>query len=180
MEQQEGIHGPWNPTKDADGNWIVPQPIDNRSYSYKSDAANVQLSSSDDPICSSAGCTQYKHPDAPAEPPMDYPVPSFGPDPDMEATANSIDIGERMYKHKIVMGTDASKAQWHNPALDAPYNFDPELDHDIKVTHTNLANAEEALGTTMLQMTAKEPAFAHYPKATLASQMAGYPRTINF
>jgi hypothetical protein len=84
---------------------------------------------------------------------MDYPVPSFGADEEMEATANSISIGEAMYNHKIVMGTDESKAQWANPALDAgsQYDFAPELDHDIKVTNTNLANAEEVLGTTMLQ-----------------------------
>jgi hypothetical protein len=149
MEQQEGIHGAWNPPQDKDGNYIVPQAIDNRSYSYASDDANVQLR--DDPICSSAGCTQYKHPEAPAGHPVDYPVPSFGADPDMEATANSIAIGEKQYNHKIIMGTEESKAQWHNPAKDVDYNFAPELDHDIKVTHTNLANAEATLGTTMLQ-----------------------------
>jgi hypothetical protein len=82
---------------------------------------------------------------------MDYPVPSFGADEEIEATANSISIGEAMYNHKIVMGTEESKAQWANPALDAgsQYNFAPELDNDIKVTHTNLANAEESLGATM-------------------------------
>jgi hypothetical protein len=82
---------------------------------------------------------------------MDYPVPSFGADPDVETTANSISIGEAMFNHKIIMATDESKAQWHNVAKDTEYNFAPELDHDISVTHSNLANAQEALGTTMLQ-----------------------------
>jgi hypothetical protein len=97
----------------------------------------------DDPVCSSAGCTQFKHPEEPVSHPMDYPVPSFGADEEIEATANSISIGEAMYNHKIVMGTEESKAQWANPASDAgsQYNFAPELDNDIKVTHTNLANA---------------------------------------
>lgn len=80
---------------------------------------------------------------------MDYPVPSFGADPDIEATHNSIAIGEAQYNHKIVMGTDESKAQWKNPAKDTKYDFNPALDHDMKVTSNNLANAETTLGKTM-------------------------------
>jgi hypothetical protein len=30
---QLGIN--WTPTQDANGVWLVPQPIDNKSYSYK-------------------------------------------------------------------------------------------------------------------------------------------------
>ena len=99
-----------------------------------------------DPICASSGCDQYKHPEAPAGPPMDYPVPSFGPDPDIEATASNIDMAEKMYKHKIIMGTDASKAQWHNVAKDVDYNFDPELDQDIVASQRNLAKVETDMG----------------------------------
>ena len=44
----------------------------------------MQLES--DPICSSAGCTQYKQPEGPAEPPMDYFVPNFGTDKEMLAS----------------------------------------------------------------------------------------------
>ena len=44
----------------------------------------MQLES--DPICSSAGCDQYKHPEAPEDPPRDYFVPNFGHDPDMVST----------------------------------------------------------------------------------------------
>ena len=33
-----------------------------------------------DPICSSAGCTQYKQPEGPPQHPMDYFVPNFGMD----------------------------------------------------------------------------------------------------
>jgi len=147
MGQQEEIHGPWNPTQDEDGNWITPQPIDNRSYSYEGDAANVLLR--DDPICSSAGCTQFKHPEVKSHP-IDYPVPSFGADPEMETTHNSIANAEEALGHKIVMGTEESKAQWANPAAAVDYNFNPHLDHDIVVTHTNLDNAEAALGERFL------------------------------
>lgn len=41
------------------------------------DASNIQLTS--DPICSSAGCTQYKAPKVETHP-MDYFVPNFGVD----------------------------------------------------------------------------------------------------
>jgi len=68
---------------------------------------------------------------------MDYPVPSFGADPDMAATANSLSIGEAMYKHKLVMGTPESAAKWHNVAKDALYDKNPKLDHDMIVTDNN-------------------------------------------
>jgi len=55
----------------------------------------------------------------------------------MLTTANSIAIGEKQLNHKIIMGTDESKAQWANPALKAPYNFNPALDHDVVVTKNN-------------------------------------------
>ena len=102
LKSTEKKLGNWNPVQDADGAWVVPT-----SVALQTEA---ELAMEDDPICSSAGCTQYKHPEAPAGHPTDYPVPSFGADPDIEATANSISIGEAMYNHKIVMGTDESKA----------------------------------------------------------------------
>ena len=80
---------------------------------------------------------------------MDYPVPSFGADPEMETTHNSIAIGEAQYNHKLIMGTDESKAQWKNQAKDVDYNFAPALDHDMIVTHNNLENAEATLGERM-------------------------------
>jgi len=63
-----------------------------------------------DPICSSSGCGQYAHPAPPAGPPMDYPVPSYGKDPDMVGTLNSLSISEKMNNHKLIMGTPESKA----------------------------------------------------------------------
>jgi len=83
MADQEAEKGAWNPVQNKDGEWIVPQAIDNRSYSYEGDAVFAQLES--DPICNSAGCTQYKHPEEKTHP-MDYPVPSFGSDPEMDTT----------------------------------------------------------------------------------------------
>jgi hypothetical protein len=76
-------------------------------------------------------------------------VPSFGADPDIETTHNSIANSEKLLKHKIIMGTDESAAQWANPALKAPYDFSPKLDHDVIVTENNKVNAEASLGKTM-------------------------------
>ena len=111
--------------------------------------AQSRLRLRSDPICSSAGCTQYEHPAPPKGHPMDYFVPNFGRDPDMEGTEDSIDIAQKMIGHKIIMGTEESKAKWHNVAKDTLYNYHPELDYDIRVSNTNEAAAEQALGTSM-------------------------------
>ena len=72
---------------DDNGVWIVPEPANNKSYTYKS-LVQLDAETESDPICSSAGCVsaaKHSHP-------MDYFVPSYGRDPDMEGTEDSIDI----------------------------------------------------------------------------------------
>jgi hypothetical protein len=103
-------------------------------------AEDMRLGS--DPICSSAGCTQFKHKATPLGYPIDYPVPSFGADPDVEANANSVSIAEAMHQHKLIMGTPESKAKWHNVAKDTLYNYAPELDEDMKNTAGHLGLSE--------------------------------------
>ena len=85
------------------------------------------MNSESDPICVSGGCIS-NHVKKPLGYPINYPVPSYGADPDITGTADNIDIAERMYNHKWQFGTPYSKAQWHNPAKDTMYNFKPELD----------------------------------------------------
>jgi hypothetical protein len=34
IADQEALHGPWVPTQDENGVWIVPGPADNSSYTY--------------------------------------------------------------------------------------------------------------------------------------------------
>merc|ERR1711934_38598 len=89
-------------------------------------AAAIKMES--DPICSSAGCTQYAQKKTPLGYDLDYFVPNFGPDPDMVGTSKAISIAEAMHNHKIIMGTKESRAKWHNVAKDAMYNFAPALD----------------------------------------------------
>ena len=60
----------------------------------------------------------------------------------MVGTLDSIAIGEKMNKHKFIMGTADSKAKWHNVAKDTLYNYYPKLDSDVIVTNRNLDAAE--------------------------------------
>jgi hypothetical protein len=107
----------------------------------------LQLESSSDPICSSAGCTQYNHPgDSSAKIPRNYFVPNFGKDPDMTGTMNSISIAEALKKHHLIMGTEESRAKYHKKAKDTLYNYYPALDKDVITTQRNLVAAEETLG----------------------------------
>jgi len=96
---QEKIHGAWNPPQDDNGVWDTPTAADNESYTYKS---NVQLESDihleSDPICSSAGCTQYKHPKKEGHP-VDYPVPDFGQDRDIKHNFQDLDWAEKKLHH---------------------------------------------------------------------------------
>ena len=52
------------------------------------DSSAVNIKS--DPICSSAGCTQYKHKKTELGYDLDYPVPNFGEDTEITDTKNSL------------------------------------------------------------------------------------------
>ena len=66
----------------------------------------------------------------------DYPVPSFGADPDMEGTLKSLASAETQENHKLEMGTEKSKRKWIPVAKDADkkYDYYPTLDKDIITT----------------------------------------------
>merc|ERR1711981_1261218 len=98
-----------------------------------------------DPICSSAGCSQYKHKKKARGYDINYPVPNFGVDTDILANHHSLDLAEKQLSHKLIMGTEASKAKWHNVAKDTDYNFAPKLDGDVRITQKNLGDAETNL-----------------------------------
>lgn len=106
----------------------------------------VQTAVESDPICSSAGCNQYMHKKAPLGYPINYPVPNFGVDADVVATARSIEIGEEAHAHKLIMATPESRAKWHNVAKDTLYNYAPDLDEDMVNTADHLVKAQDFLG----------------------------------
>jgi hypothetical protein len=104
--------------------------------------ADINIES--DPLCSTAGCTQYLHPapeDSPRFPPpaaVDYAVPSFGKDPDMESTMNSLKIAEDSVNHTLNMKTPESAAKYGNRAKETPYDYKPTLDEDVLSTNANI------------------------------------------
>jgi len=116
----------------------------NHKWVIEDQALQTEADIASDPICSSAGCTQFKHKKTPLGYPIDYPVPSFGADPEIAAASNSLSIAEAMHKHKLIMGTPESKAKWHNVAKDTLYDFAPELDGDMQSTAAHLAGAEKS------------------------------------
>ena len=105
----------------------------------------VDLHTESDPICSSAGCTQYKHKKKDRGYDINYFVPNFGRDTDMINTDHSLAISEDALSHKLELGTEKSKAKWHNPAKDTDYNFAPKLDGDMISTAKNLEDAQTNL-----------------------------------
>lgn len=107
--------------------------------------SGVDVHLESDPICSSAGCDQYKHKKKERGYKINYPVPNFGRDTDMIDTDASLEIAEGIKQHKLIMGTEESKAKWHNKAKDTDYNFAPALEGDIISTNKNLADSEKAL-----------------------------------
>jgi len=82
-----------------------------------------------DPICNSAGCTQYLHPESKeVSYPMDYGVANFGMDRDIQGNFENLGIAEAIVGHHWV-GIDKDK--YANPAKKVLYNFEPKLDGDI-------------------------------------------------
>ena len=97
-----------------------------------------------DPICGSGGCLK-NHKKKELGYKINYPVPNFGVDTDIISNFNSLNVAEGITQNKLIMGTEESKAKWHNVAKDTDYNFAPALEGDIISTNKNLADSEKAL-----------------------------------
>ena len=98
------------------------------SYSLIQTDSDLNLES--DPICSSAGCTQYKHVKKDLGYKINYPVPNFGGDHDIVDNHSSLDWAERSLNH---IWQWKKKAPGADPVL---YNdggpMDPELVDSFK------------------------------------------------
>jgi len=88
----------------------------------------LQLDSESDPICSSAGCTQYEHPKKKGYP-MDYPVPDFGKDHDILGVDSSLESAEKQLKHKFVIN-DLPKGT-PEPKFNDQNNYDIDILHSF-------------------------------------------------
>ena len=118
----------------------------------------------DDPCYSSLGnCLQTLPPTEGAGYPMDYKVPSFGPDPDMVGTMANEKIASTMIGHAWEFNTKRSFEKWRNHALDVQsYNYDPELSHDVRETQKHLATAESELGKWDVDKTTARMGYDYY------------------
>jgi len=109
-------------------------------------ASATAIKVTSDPICNSAGCTQYKHPASKdSSYPMDYGVPDFGMDRNIQDNFENLKIAEGIVGHHWV-GID--KEKWANAAKKTLYNYDMKLDGDIIDSQKNLAATEKKLGMT--------------------------------
>jgi|TARA_B110001450_G_C17410488_1_gene395550 hypothetical protein len=92
-----------------------------------------QQQSMDDP-CTGLGCANMNKHGKTEKFKMNYPVPDFGADPDIETTKKSISIAEDVTGKQLIMGTPESRLQWKNPAKDTKYDYNPKLDGDVVAT----------------------------------------------
>merc|ERR1719223_1150947 len=152
-EQEKKLKHAWKPVKDENGMYVVPEANKNSSYTYKSllqTDADIKLES--DPICSTAGCNYAK--DKGKTPyPMDYFVPNFGRDKDINVNFNSLDWAEKNVGHKWVVDFKAMKAKGPPKNYPVP-NFG--RDADINSTWASLDWAENDLSHKFNPMSKKE------------------------
>jgi hypothetical protein len=66
----------------------------------------------------------------------------------MISTMQNERIASAMLNHAWEFNTKKSFEKWRNHAKDTEdhYDFNPELDHDVRVTEKNYKNAESELG----------------------------------
>ena len=116
-----------------------------KSVGHKWNILDVQLDSDinadveSDPICSSAGCTQYKHKKKDLGYKINYGVPNFGRDHNINQNFESLDLAEKQLGHKWI---------WSDDKKDDPveYNFHKAMDPEIITSLSNLKTQEGAFG----------------------------------
>lgn len=139
LNDQEAEHGVWSlPPKDYAGVQLISRNINKKEIDRNDDQQNVMLES--DPICSSAGCTQYKHKKKGLGYDINYFVPHFGEDFDITESKKSLEKSEQMLGHKF----DFPNKKWKKPKAVKYVNAAP-FDEDVVDTQKNLADAETQL-----------------------------------
>ena len=103
-------------------------------------ASSEAVTIKSDPICNSAGCTQYLHPKK-DDFKKNYFVPDFGRDNEINQNFNSLKIAENQLEHKW----DFPVGKYTNKKV-VKYNFNTPLDEDVVVTKKNLKDSESVLG----------------------------------
>jgi hypothetical protein len=107
----------------------------------------TQLESSSDPVCHSAGCTQYNWMDplrSKATPPVEYET-GQALDQDVINTWDNLGVAEKIKNHDWKFNPDVYKERAKEPAA-TEYDFGAALDEDIVNTQSHLNAAETSLG----------------------------------
>lgn len=105
-------------------------------YTLVQTDADIGLES--DPICNSAGCTQYKHKKKDRGYDINYFVPNFGRDHEINANHDSLEWAEKQNNHKMAFPDGRYKKK--DPVL---YVDGGPLEKDIRDSLDNL-NEQEA------------------------------------
>jgi hypothetical protein len=128
LDDSEAKHGPWVlPPKNETTSTLFPTNNTLASAkqmvpAHKSAlAVSADIQQKDDPICSSAGCTQYKHPEYKTHP-MDYPVADFGVDHDIKASDSHTTAAEKSLGHTWNPDQD-DDGKWIVPTEDAEFKL---------------------------------------------------------
>jgi hypothetical protein len=138
---QEKKHGAWTPTQDDNGVWEVPEAIDNNLYKYRSLLqTDADIKTESDPICSSAGCP--KNYATAATHPMNYFVPNFGRDKNINETWGSLDWAEQSLDHKWLPLLKKDLPKGHPKDYFVP---DFGLEEDVVDTLSHIKKEEKRL-----------------------------------
>jgi len=138
---QEGrLKTKWVPEQDENGVWSVPEAAAGSSYSYGLVQTDSDVKVDSDPVCSSAGCN-YASEKGKKTHPMNYFVPNFGRDSDINVNWNSLDWAENSLRHRWVLPHGWDKKEKDN-SYTVP-NFG--VDEDIVNTQKNIAAQEKRL-----------------------------------
>jgi len=128
----EKKYGTWTVKRDGNGAWMLPSVDENKFGNFKAEnnwpsdqmpslvqtSADIKVES--DPICSSAGCTQYKHKTKDLGYDINYFVPNFGRDHLINQNFDSLDLAEKQLGHKWVWHDDKDEdiPTYHHKAMD--------------------------------------------------------------
>merc|ERR1712224_851832 len=84
-DSEKKLKHTWKPVQDDNGVWMLPE-----ANKWNMVQLDSEINVESDPVCSSAGCN-YNSDKGKTPYPMNYKVPNFGRDKDINVTWNSLD-----------------------------------------------------------------------------------------
>jgi len=133
----------------------------------------VQTDASSDPICSSAGCGQYKHPKKDPGYDMDYPVANWGDkDQDIVQHDENLPIAEKIVGHHWNFVLEKPPL---NPAKKTLYDYSPKLEGEMTDAKVNLDLVENKMGHKYAEWMGLQTDDVHQSLAEIVSQAKSDP-----